>query len=72
MDMGSDAGPGDPVYHYHSNYDSYYWMSNFGDPGFLQHKSMGQSVPQRIVLILQCQANHLQIPRPHDLPLGFG
>jgi len=25
---------------YHSNYDSFYWVENFGDPGFLFHKSM--------------------------------
>lgn len=40
--MGSDPGPTDPIYHYHSNYDSYHWMANFGDPGFLVHKAMGQ------------------------------
>lgn len=40
--MGSDPGPGDPIYHYHSNYDSYHWMANYGDPGFLVHKAMGQ------------------------------
>lgn len=40
--MGSDNGPTDPVYHYHSDYDSYHWMSTFGDPGFVTHKSMGQ------------------------------
>jgi len=42
IDMGSDQGPNDPIYHYHSNYDSYHWMANFGDPGFLTHKNMGQ------------------------------
>lgn len=40
--MGSDQGPTDPIYHYHSDYDSYHWMSTFGDPGFLTHKNMGQ------------------------------
>ena len=40
--MGSGNGPTDPVYQYHSNYDSYYWMSTFGDPTFVTHKSMGQ------------------------------
>lgn len=24
----------DAVYHYHSNYDSFYWMERFGDPSF--------------------------------------
>lgn len=27
IDMGAGNGPNDPVYHYHSNYDSYHWMS---------------------------------------------
>lgn len=42
IDMGSDPGPTDPIYHYHSDYDSYHWMSTFGDPDFLVHKAMGQ------------------------------
>lgn len=42
IDMGAENGPEDPIYHYHSNYDSYHWMSTFGDPGFLTHKAMGQ------------------------------
>ncbi|KAL1896862.1 hypothetical protein Sste5346_004496 [Sporothrix stenoceras] len=32
----------DPVYHYHSNYDSYHWMEKYGDPGFVYHKTMAQ------------------------------
>jgi N-acetylated-alpha-linked acidic dipeptidase len=42
IDMGAGGGPQDPVYHYHSNYDSYAWMERFGDPGFHTHKAMGQ------------------------------
>lgn len=42
IDMGSDPGPTDPVYHYHSNYDTYHWMANFADVGFKYHKAMGQ------------------------------
>ncbi|CAJ2500171.1 Uu.00g030240.m01.CDS01 [Anthostomella pinea] len=41
MGFGGDQ-PGAPVYHYHSNYDSYHWMSEFGDPGFEYHKAMAQ------------------------------
>ena len=40
--MAAYPGPDDPVYHYHSNYDSYHWMTNFGDPGFITHQSMAQ------------------------------
>jgi N-acetylated-alpha-linked acidic dipeptidase len=37
IDMGFSFGKNTPVYHYHSNYDSFYWMDNFGDPGFHYH-----------------------------------
>ena len=40
--MGSGGGPDDPIYHYHSNYDSYHWMATYGDPEFLSHQSMAQ------------------------------
>lgn len=30
----------DPVYHYHSNYDSFHWMEKFGDPAFDYHVAM--------------------------------
>lgn len=42
IDIGAGGGPNDPVYHYHSNYDSYHWMATFGDPGFKTHVAMGQ------------------------------
>lgn len=42
IDMGTGGDAADPIYHYHSNFDSYHWMSTFGDPGFLAHKSMAQ------------------------------
>ncbi|KAK5078193.1 hypothetical protein LTR51_000380 [Lithohypha guttulata] len=40
IDMGASAGPTDAIYPYHSNYDSYHWMSTFGDVGFNTHKVM--------------------------------
>ncbi|KAI1368259.1 hypothetical protein F5Y08DRAFT_296108 [Xylaria arbuscula] len=43
LDMGfGGADPEAPVYHYHSNYDSYWWQSVYGDPGFVYHKAMAQ------------------------------
>ncbi|KAK6465991.1 membrane protein [Scheffersomyces coipomensis] len=36
-DLGFGQGKGDPIYHYHSNYDSFYWMSEFADKGFVYH-----------------------------------
>jgi N-acetylated-alpha-linked acidic dipeptidase len=34
IDFGFQRGPKDPVYHYHSNYDSFDWMDRYGDPGW--------------------------------------
>lgn len=35
-------GSEDPVYHYHSNYDSLYAMDKFEDPGYHRHAAMGK------------------------------
>ncbi|KAJ5625857.1 hypothetical protein N7510_002166 [Penicillium lagena] len=37
VDFGFGPQPGGPVYHYHSNYDSFAWMEKFGDPTFSYH-----------------------------------
>lgn len=42
LDVGSGGGANDPIWHYHSNYDTYHWMATFGDPGFHVHSAMGQ------------------------------
>ncbi|OAQ83238.1 peptidase, M28 family [Purpureocillium lilacinum] len=42
IDMGFKAAPESPVYQYHSNYDSFYWMDKYGDPGFKYHEAMAQ------------------------------
>lgn len=42
LDTGSSGGPNDPIWHYHSNFDSYHWMSTFGDKGFHVHVAQGQ------------------------------
>jgi N-acetylated-alpha-linked acidic dipeptidase len=36
------GGTKDPVYHYHSNYDSYHWMKTLIDPNFTIHTTAGQ------------------------------
>ncbi|KAF2190675.1 N-acetylated-alpha-linked acidic dipeptidase-like protein 2 [Zopfia rhizophila CBS 207.26] len=58
IDMGAEGGPDDPVYHYHSNYDSYHWMSTFGDPGFITHKAIGQY----LALLLYHLVNDASLP----------
>ncbi|KAI1384016.1 Zn-dependent exopeptidase [Hypoxylon trugodes] len=43
LDFGFGGQTDDsPIYQYHSNYDSYHWMSEFGDPGFVYHRTMAQ------------------------------
>ncbi|KAM0789818.1 hypothetical protein ACM66B_006668 [Microbotryomycetes sp. NB124-2] len=32
----------DPVYHYHSNFDSAHWMDKFGDPDFKYHEAVAK------------------------------
>ncbi|KAF4125186.1 hypothetical protein GMORB2_4025 [Geosmithia morbida] len=44
MNLGFNGGGKDAVYHYHSNYDSFTWMSKYGDPGFKYHKAMAQAM----------------------------
>lgn len=63
IDMGAGGGPSDPVYPYHSNYDSYHWMATFGDPGFHTHKAMGQY----LTLLLYHMVNDAVVPlQPAD------
>jgi N-acetylated-alpha-linked acidic dipeptidase len=38
----ADWGFGGPDGIYHSAFDSYHWMSKFGDPGFRYHAAMGE------------------------------
>lgn len=42
IDMGFSAGPNDAIYQYHSNYDSFHWMDNFGDPGWHYHATIAR------------------------------
>jgi N-acetylated-alpha-linked acidic dipeptidase len=44
LDFGFDADRNTPVYHYHSNYDSYHWMKTQIDPDFSIHAAAGQFI----------------------------
>ena len=37
MSHGFSSTKSDPIYHYHSVYDSERWMEKYGDPGFYRH-----------------------------------
>lgn len=40
VDLGFKPGGSSPIYHYHSNYDSFHWMDNFGDPEWKYHDTL--------------------------------
>ncbi|KAK4051543.1 Vacuolar protein sorting-associated protein 70 [Microbotryomycetes sp. JL201] len=40
--IGFQRASKDAVYHYHSNYDSAYWMDRFGDPKFKYHEAVAK------------------------------
>jgi N-acetylated-alpha-linked acidic dipeptidase len=42
IDFGFKYSGDSAVYHYHSNYDSFYWMKEYGDVGFKYHRTMAQ------------------------------
>lgn len=42
LDLGFRPTESSPVYHYHSNYDSFDWMERFGDPGWHYHVAIAQ------------------------------
>ncbi|PVH22350.1 hypothetical protein CXQ85_005378 [Candidozyma haemuli] len=41
-DISFRPAKNDSIYHYHSNYDSFHWMDNFGDKGFVFHNVMAK------------------------------
>lgn len=59
VDFAFKSGPGDPVYHYHSNYDSFHWISQI-DPDFALHATVSKlltllslSLADRLILNFQ-------------------
>lgn len=42
LDMGFGRGSDEPVYHYHSNYDSFSWMDRFGDASWQYHETIAK------------------------------
>ncbi|WFC97420.1 glutamate carboxypeptidase II [Malassezia yamatoensis] len=42
LDVSYARTVGDPVYHYHSNYDSFHWVDKFGDRDFARHEAIAK------------------------------
>ncbi|KAI0463470.1 hypothetical protein LJB42_002465 [Komagataella kurtzmanii] len=63
LDIGFIAGKGDPVYHYHSNYDSYHWISTSGDPGFEYHNVLAKYLGSLVLNLSEREVLYLKL---HD------
>lgn len=70
-DVRFDAKKGDPVYHYHSNYDSFSWMEKYGDPTFSRHHAMAQWYGLMILRSAQGIFLPLNIGRYADALYGY-
>ena len=44
LDLGFQRGKEDSIYHYHSNFDSFHWMQQFGDPGWHYHATTARII----------------------------
>lgn len=52
FDIGFASDPNtDPVYQYHLNYDLFYWMETFTDPGFVYHNTMAKFLGKVVMAI---------------------
>ncbi|CAN9431760.1 putative glutamate carboxypeptidase [Alternaria tenuissima] len=58
IDMGTTRAPLDPIYHTHSNFDSFHWMTKFADPGFVMHTAIGKF----LTLMLYCLVDEEIVP----------
>ncbi|KAG5926329.1 hypothetical protein E4U42_003423 [Claviceps africana] len=58
IDVSFKEDPDNPVYHYHSNYDSFHWMDKYGDPGFRYHLAMARVLS----MIVAELANSIVVP----------
>ena len=63
LDIGFTSGEGDPAYHYHSNYDSFYWMSQLQDPGYKYHNAISKALG---AILLELSENELIQFQTHD------
>lgn len=68
IDIGFGGSGDDPVYQYHSNYDSFYWMDTFGDPGWHYHATMAKIWGVLVSSIVQKPVAHFNAT---DYALGM-
>ena len=68
LDFGFGNGPKDPVYHYHSNYDSFHWMDTYGDKGWHYHVTVSRILG---ILIAQLSENPVLYLSARDYAKGL-
>lgn len=72
VDMGFTGGKGSPVYHYHSNYDSYHWMEKYGDPGFVYHNTLAKYLGLAVLELNEHEVIEFKLTDvSHDLLIYF-
>ena len=53
LDFGFKQSADSAVYHYHSNYDSFHWVDNFGDRTWGYHVAAAQIIAQALVGLVE-------------------
>lgn len=69
IDIGFGASSSDAVYHYHSNYDSFYWMDHFGDAKWQYHTACAQILALLLAKLVETPVIHFNAT---DYALGLG
>ena len=62
LDFGFKADADSPVYHYHSNYDSYHWMSTAADPDWKIHQAASRILGLLVSKLAGHYSDNLMIP----------
>lgn len=61
LNLGFSSSSSDAVYHYHSNYDSFHWMSTLVDPDFVYHNAISQYLGLMILQLSEKEILDLKI-----------
>lgn len=72
VDLGFTGEKGSPIYHYHSNYDSFHWIEKYGDPGFKYHNTVAKFLGLAVLELSDHQLIDFKLQDySHDLILYF-
>ncbi|KAK9456840.1 hypothetical protein V1511DRAFT_495453 [Dipodascopsis uninucleata] len=71
IDMGFSGNSKSPVYHYHSNYDSFHWMDTYGDPTWQYHTTMVKLWGLMILRLSENEIVHFDVAEYVDELRGY-